>query len=180
MAKVKDFKSKFNARKETEKPKKVSKFSSFTENEAVEAVEEKEEKAEISAPAPASEKENFKNTKTTKNTKNTKNTKSIKMGFSNSNFLYLTEASENLGVSKSYIVNRLVNTLDSEAISNYINKMPIPPSKDMVTKKKGSPLPRINIIFTSDTHSILSNEAEKHNQTLTQYVNILLDFTRNK
>ena len=57
MAKVKDFKSKFNARKETEKPKKVSKFSSFTENEAVEAVEEK---AEISAPAPASEKENFK------------------------------------------------------------------------------------------------------------------------
>ena len=171
MAKVKDFKSKFNARKETEKPKKVSKFSSFTENEAVEAVEEKEEKAEISAPAPASEKENFKNTKTTK---------SIKMGFSNSNFLYLTEASENLGVSKSYIVNRLVNTLDSEAISNYINKMPIPPSKDMVTKKKGSPLPRINIIFTSDTHSILSNEAEKHNQTLTQYVNILLDFTRNK
>ena len=171
MAKVKDFKSKFNARKETEKPKKVSKFSSFTENEAVEAVEEKEEKAEISAPAPASEKENFKNTKTTK---------SIKMGFSNSNFLYLTEASENLGVSKSYIVNRLVNTLDSEAISNYINKMPIPPSKDMVTKKKGSPLPRINIIFTSDTHSILSNEAEKHNQTLTQYVNILLDFVRNK
>ena len=177
MAKVKDFKSKFNARKETEKPKKVSKFSSFTENEAVEAVEEKEEKAEISAPAPASEKENFKNTKTTKNTKNTK---SIKMGFSNSNFLYLTEASENLGVSKSYIVNRLVNTLDSEAISNYINKMPIPPSKDIVTKKKGSPLPRINIIFTSDTHSILSNEAEKHNQTLTQYVNILLDFVRNK
>ena len=174
MAKVKDFKSKFNARKETEKPKKVSKFSSFTENEAVEAVEEKEEKAEISAPAPTSEKENFKNTKTTKNTK------SIKMGFSNSNFLYLTEASENLGVSKSYIVNRLVNTLDSEAISNYINKMPIPPSKDMVTKKKGSPLPRINIIFTSDTHSILSNEAEKHNQTLTQYVNILLDFVRNK
>ena len=171
MAKVKDFKSKFNARKETEKPKKVSKFSSFTENEAVEAVEEKEEKAEISAPAPASEKVNFKNTKTTK---------SIKMGFSNSNFLYLTEASENLGVSKSYIVNRLVNTLDSEAISNYINKMPIPPSKDMVTKKKGSPLPRINIIFTSDTHSILSNEAEKHNQTLTQYVNILLDFVRNK
>lgn len=174
MAKVKDFKSKFNARKETEKTKKVSKFSSFTENEAVEAVEEK---AEISAPALASEKENFKNTKTTKNTKNTK---SIKMGFSNSNFLYLTEASENLGVSKSYIVNRLVNTLDSEAISNYINKMPIPPSKDMVTKKKGSPLPRINIIFTSDTHSILSNEAEKHNQTLTQYVNILLDFVRNK
>ena len=102
------------------------------------------------------------------------------MGFSNSNFLYLTEASENLGVSKSYIVNRLVNTLDSEAISNYINKMPIPPSKDMVAKKKGSPLPRINIIFTSDTHSILSNEAEKHNQTLTQYVNILLDFVRNK
>ena len=43
MAKVKDFKSKFNARKETEKPKKVSKFSSFTENEAVEAVEEKAE-----------------------------------------------------------------------------------------------------------------------------------------
>lgn len=174
MAKVKDFKSKFNARKETEKPKKVSKFSNYTENEAVEEIEEK---AEISAPAPASEKENFKNTKTTKNTKNTK---SIKMGFSNSNFLYLTEASENLGVSKSYIVNRLVNTLDSEAISNYINKMPIPPSKDMVTKKKGSPLPRINIIFTSDTHSILYNEAEKHNQTLTQYVNILLDFVRNK
>ena len=166
MAKVKDFKSKFNARKETEKPKKVSKFSSFTENEAVEAVEEKEEKAEISAPAPASDI--------------SKTTKKIKMAFSKANYEYLSNASENLGVSKSYIVNRLVNTLDSEAISNYINKMPIPPSKDMVTKKKGSPLPRINIIFTSDTHSILSNEAEKHNQTLTQYVNILLDFVRNK
>ena len=166
MAKVKDFKSKFNARKETEKPKKVSKFSSFTENEAVEAVEEKEEKAEVSAPAPASDI--------------SKTTKKIKMAFSKANYEYLSNASENLGVSKSYIVNRLVNTLDSEAISNYINKMPIPPSKDMVTKKKGSPLPRINIIFTSDTHSILSNEAEKHNQTLTQYVNILLDFVRNK
>ena len=36
MARVKDFKSKFNARKEAEKPKTVSKFSNYTENEAVE------------------------------------------------------------------------------------------------------------------------------------------------
>ena len=166
MAKVKDFKSKFNARKETEKPKKVSKFSSFTENEAVEAVEEKEEKAEISAPAPASDI--------------SKTTKKIKMAFSKANYEYLSNASENLGVSKSYIINRLISTLDSEAVSGFISNMLIPPSKDIVSRKKGSPLARINIIFNSDTHSILSNEAEKHNQTLTQYVNILLDFTRNK
>lgn len=166
MAKVKDFKSKFNARKETEKPKKVSKFSSFTENEAVEAVEEKEEKAEISAPAPASDI--------------SKTTKKIKMAFSKANYEYLSNASENLGVSKSYIINRLIATLDSEAVSGFISNMLIPPSKDIVSRKKGSPLARINIIFNSDTHSILSIEAEKHNQTLTQYVNILLDFTRNK
>ncbi|MDY3741242.1 MAG: hypothetical protein SO022_12450 [Selenomonadaceae bacterium] len=166
MAKVKDFKSKFNARKETEKPKKVSKFSSFTENEAVEAVEEKEEKAEISAPAPASDI--------------SKTTKKIKMAFSKANYEYLSNASENLGVSKSYIINRLISTLDSEAVSGFISNMLIPPSKDIVSRKKGSPLARINIIFNSDTHSILSIEADKHNQTLTQYVNILLDFTRNK
>ena len=166
MAKVKDFKSKFNARKETEKPKKVSKFSSFTENEAVEAVEEKEEKTEISAPAPASDI--------------SKTTKKIKMAFSKANYEYLSNASENLGVSKSYIINRLIATLDSEAVSGFISNMLIPPSKDIVSRKKGSPLARINIIFNSDTHSILSNEAEKHNQTLTQYVNILLDFVRNK
>lgn len=166
MAKVKDFKSKFNARKETEKPKKVSKFSSFTENEAVEAVEEKEEKAEISAPAPASDI--------------SKTTKKIKMAFSKANYEYLSNASENLGVSKSYIINRLIATLDSEAVSGFISNMLIPPSKDIVSRKKGSPLARINIIFNSDTHSILSIEADKHNQTLTQYVNILLDFTRNK
>lgn len=166
MAKVKDFKSKFNARKETEKPKKVSKFSSFTENEAVEAVEGKEEKAEISAPAPASDI--------------SKTTKKIKMAFSKANYEYLSNASENLGVSKSYIINRLIATLDSEAVSGFISNMLIPPSKDIVSRKKGSPLARINIIFNSDTHSILSIEADKHNQTLTQYVNILLDFTRNK
>lgn len=166
MAKVKDFKSKFNARKETEKPKKVSKFSSFTENEAVEAVEEKEEKAEISAPAPASDI--------------SKTTKKIKMAFSKANYEYLSNASENLGVSKSYIINRLIATLDSEAVSGFISNMLIPPSKDIVSRKKGSPLARINIIFNMDTHSVLSAEADKHNQTLTQYVNILLDFTRNK
>ena len=166
MAKVKDFKSKFNARKETEKPKKVSKFSSFTENEAVEAVEEKEEKAEVSAPAPASD--------------NSKTTKKIKMAFSKANYEYLSNASENLGVSKSYIINRLIATLDSEAVSGFISNMLIPPSKDIVSRKKGSPLARINIIFNMDTHSVLSAEADKHNQTLTQYVNILLDFTRNK
>ena len=166
MAKVKDFKSKFNARKETEKPKKVSKFSSFTEHEPVEAVEEKEEKAVISAPAPASDI--------------SKTTKKIKMAFSKANYEYLSNASENLGVSKSYIINRLISTLDSEAVSGFISNMLIPPSKDIVSRKKGSPLARINIIFNMDTHSVLSAEADKHNQTLTQYVNILLDFTRNK
>ena len=139
MAKVKDFKSKFNARKETEKPKKVSKFSNYTENEAVEEIEEK---AEVSAPAPASDI--------------SKTTKKIKMAFSKANYEYLSNASENLGVSKSYIINRLIATLDSEAVSGFISNMLIPPSKDIVSRKKGSPLARINIIFNSDTHSILS------------------------
>lgn len=163
MARVKDFKSKFNARKEAEKPKTVSKFSNYTESEAVEEIEEK---AEISAPAPASDI--------------SKTTKKIKMAFSKANYEYLSNASENLGVSKSYIINRLIATLDSEAVSGFISNMLIPPSKDIVSRKKGAPLARINIIFNMDTHSVLSIEADKHNQTLTQYVNILLDFTRNK
>ena len=102
------------------------------------------------------------------------------MAFSKANYEYLSNASENLGVSKSYIINRLIATLDSEAVSGFISNMLIPPSKDIVSRKKGSPLARINIIFNMDTHSLLSAEADKHNQTLTQYVNVLLDFTRNK
>ena len=96
------------------------------------------------------------------------------MGFSEENYMKISSQSEKLGISMVSFINTSVEQSDSDEVDKYINSLSVKPSKDMIPRRRGNKMKRINIRFTMSAHKILKDGAEKHNQTLTQYLNLIL------
>lgn len=102
----------------------------------------------------------------------------INMGFSEENYMKISSQSEKLGISMVSFINTSVEQSDSDEVDKYINSLSVKPSKDMIPRRRGNKMKRINIRFTMSAHKILKDGAEKHNQTLTQYLNLILSNTK--
>lgn len=166
MAIKKDFKSKFKARQAQDRSRteagqvqQKSKFANFTA-----APSETEIKEELTAPAKAEAA--------------AISSKKIKMAFSQPNYDFIREKSDELGQTMYALVNYLITTTPAEKADTYISEMMMPPSKDNIPRKKGAALPRISLTFSPEAHNILQREADRHNQTITQYANILVEIAR--
>lgn len=166
MAVKKDFKSKFKARQEQEKSRieaiqtqPKSKFANFTSVPAeAEIKEELTASPQTETAGPASKK--------------------IKMAFSQSNYRFIKETSEELGQTMYALVNYLITMTSATKVDKYISEMLMPPTKNNIPRKKGAALPRISLTFTPEAHSILTREADRYNQTITQYANIVIEIAR--
>ena len=102
----------------------------------------------------------------------------INMGFSEENYMKIRSQSEKLSISMVSFINTSVEQSDSDEVDKYINSLSVKPSKDMIPRRRGNKMKRINIRFTMSAHKILKDGAEKHNQTLTQYLNLILSNTK--
>ena len=98
----------------------------------------------------------------------------INMGFSEENYMKIRSQSEKLSISMVSFINTSVEQSDSDEVDKYINSLSVKPSKDMIPRRRGNKMKRINIRFTMSAHKILKEGAKKHNQTLTQYLNLIL------
>lgn len=98
----------------------------------------------------------------------------INMGFSEENYMKIRSQSEKLSISMVSFINTSVEQSDSDEVDKYINSLSVKPSKDMIPRRRVNKIKRINIRFTMSAHKILKEGAKKHNQTLTQYLNLIL------
>jgi len=100
--------------------------------------------------------------------------KRINMAFTDPNYEMILEYSERYQVTMAHLINVMARVTKDEDIEDYITSLPIKPTKNHVRRKKGARSKRINIYFENDVYEKIEKGAEKHNMTLTQYLNIVL------
>lgn len=138
---------------------KHKKYSAFIENETSGSPSEtakitpaKTESAPLSAPS-----------------------KRINMAFTDENYALIAGESERLSVSLVHFISSVIGITDEKDINSYISSMAIPRTKDFVARRRGNPAKRINLKFTPELHSTLCRGAERHNMTVTQYLNTVIE-----
>lgn len=101
--------------------------------------------------------------------------KRINMAFSDDTYAWILKESERLGVGAAYYINSIIRQTDPETIHSFYEAQPIKTSKDCVPRRKGKRAQRITIKIDSDVYTSITIGAEKYNQTLTQYANLVLE-----
>lgn len=101
--------------------------------------------------------------------------KRINMAFTDVVYNTIKAESERLGVAAAYYINTVIRQSDSESVQAYYEKQTVKVSKDCIPRKKGKAAKRIFIKLDADVYRIIVAGAEKYNQTLTQYVNLVLE-----
>lgn len=101
--------------------------------------------------------------------------KRINMAFSDKNYSVIMEETERLGITCVYMINTLVTVMERTDVEEYLSRLPIRRTKDNIPRRKGSPMKRINLKFTSAAYTAASAGAEATNMTITQYVNTVIE-----
>ena len=101
----------------------------------------------------------------------------INMAFTDDNYEIIAQESEKLSIPMAAFINETVAGANIKEVEEYIAGLPIIPNKNMIPRRKGHKMKRINIRLTQEVHNILTSGAEKYNQTLTQYLNCVLNYT---
>ena len=104
-----------------------------------------------------------------------KEPKKINMAFTDRVYDIIKEESEKLGIAAVYYINATIRQANLDHIQKFYDQMLIKPSKDCIPRKKGQASKRIFIKFDADVYNMIVSGSEKYNQTLTQYVNMVLD-----
>lgn len=101
--------------------------------------------------------------------------KRFNMAFTDENYAVIQEEANKLGINLYSFIGALINIVPDEDIDEYIDSLPIKRTKDNVARRKGNPAKRINLKFSEAQHKKISARAERYNQTITQYVNVVIE-----
>lgn len=101
--------------------------------------------------------------------------KRINMAFSDAVYEKVQAESERYGISIVYYINTLIRQTEENQIDSYYEDQLIKPSKANIPRRKGKPAHRITLKFDPDVYKKIVFGAERYNQTLTQYVNLVIE-----
>lgn len=109
-----------------------------------------------------------------KNEKSVEKAKRINMRFGDEVYNHIIKESERLCVNTSAYVNEMICRADPEKIDEYYNGLLVKPSRNFVARKRKEKSHQINITIRPDVREKLLDKSEKYNQTMTQYVNMII------
>lgn len=101
--------------------------------------------------------------------------KKINMAFTDKVYDNIKEESGRLGIAAAYYINAAIRQADPDHIQAFYDQLLIKPSKDCIPRKKGQAAQRIFIKLDADVYNMVVSGADQYNQTLTQYVNMVLE-----
>lgn len=105
----------------------------------------------------------------------TEKAKRINMAFSDTVYEKVQRDSEKYGTSIAYYINTVIRQTKKEQIDSYYANQLIRTSRSNVPRRKGKPAHRITLKFDPDVYAKIAFGAEQHNQTITQYVNLVIE-----
>lgn len=100
--------------------------------------------------------------------------KRINMAFTPGNIELIEKLTEKYNINKTFLINSIVRIISVNDVEEYVKKERILVSKAGVVKGKPKQK-RITVRIDSDNYTKVSEEADIRNQTITQYVNLLLE-----
>lgn len=101
--------------------------------------------------------------------------KRINMAFTDQNYELIQSETNRMGINFAFFVNTLIRIVEKNDIDAYIESLTIKRTKHNVARRKGNPSKRINLKFNMDNYQKLQSGAEQYDQTLTQYMNIIIE-----
>ena len=96
------------------------------------------------------------------------------MAFTPGNIELIEKLTEKYNINKTFLINSIVRIISVNDVEEYVKKERILVSKAGVVKGKPKQK-RITVRIDSDNYTKVSEEADIRNQTITQYVNLLLE-----
>ena len=147
----------------TSSARESSKYSAFIEEEEISAVS-------VDTPNEAS-------TETTNEVES--KTKSINMAFTESNYSVIMAETSRLAINCAYFLNYLIETASISELNEYASNQPMRKGNH-ASRRKGSPMKRINIKFTPDNHRKLYDCSVRNDITVTTAMNMIIEiYARN-
>ena len=110
-----------------------------------------------------------------KNSVESETSKKINMAFTDSVYSNIRDESEKMGVTAAHYINSMVRNADPELIRRWYDSLPVKPSKDFVPRRKGQASKRIYVKFDMDVYNKIVAGSDMYHQTLTQYVNMIIE-----
>ena len=101
--------------------------------------------------------------------------KRMNMAFTDNNYTLIQSEANRLGINMAYFINAVIRAVPDDDVDKYLDALPIRPSKNHVPRRKGNPAKRLNFKIEDDAHVKITAGAEKHNETLTQYANTIIE-----
>jgi hypothetical protein len=101
--------------------------------------------------------------------------KKINMAFTDTVYDIIKDKSGKLGIAAAYYINAAIRQADPDHIQAFYDQLLIKPSKDCIPRKKGQAAQRLFVKFDADVYNMVVSGADQYNQTLTQYVNMVLE-----
>ncbi len=101
--------------------------------------------------------------------------KKINMAFTDKVYSTIKEESEKLGIAAAYYINAAIRQADPDHIQAFYDQLLIKPSKECIPRKRGQAAQRLFIKLDADVYNRVVSGADQYNQTLTQYVNMVLE-----
>ena len=101
--------------------------------------------------------------------------KKINMAFTDTVYTTIKCEAEKSGVTAAYYINSMIRNADPEHVRAWYDQLPMKPSKDFVPRRKGQASKRIYVKFDADVYDKIVEGSVLYNQTITQYVNMILE-----
>lgn len=98
----------------------------------------------------------------------------INMGFTDDNYAFLQRESERLDIPFAHLINTLIKIVEIDDMDHYMKTQALRLGGGL-TRRGAAPLQRINIRFSPENDDKLTAEAQKHNTTKSQYLNMLIE-----
>jgi len=105
----------------------------------------------------------------------TEKAKRINMAFSDTVYEKVQMDAEKYGTSIAYYINTVIRQAKEEQIDSYYANQLIRTSRTNIPRRKGKPAHRITLKFDPDVYDKIVFGAKQHNQTITQYVNLVIE-----
>ena len=148
----------------TSSARESSKYSAFIEQEEIST-------ASVDTPNEAINE--------VENSQSESKTKSINMAFTEANYSVIIAETSRLAINCAYFLNYLIETVNISELDTYAESQPMRKGNH-ASRRKGSPMKRINIKFTPENHKKLYDCSVRNDITVTTAMNMIIEiYARN-
>jgi len=105
---------------------------------------------------------------------NTVGTKRINMAFPDKTYNFIIEQAYKYCINYSHLIRYIVRTVNKTELNNYVESQPMRKGSHAF-RRRGYRMKRMNVQFSPEIYSFITEGAKEHGTTVTQFVNMIIE-----